>query len=100
MGRRFEFASAVGRLWIGPSEFQYPSAEWELFEEPSFAWKSPQMFVRRSTGIAIPYWSLALVTGCSAALPWFTYRFSLRTLLIATTLVGVVLGLAVWALRK
>ena len=36
-----------------------------------------------------------------AALPWprWPKRFSLRTLLIATTLVAVVLGLVVWPLR-
>lgn len=35
-----------------------------------------------------------------AAAPWSRYqRFSLRTLLIATTLVAVVLGLIVWAAR-
>ena len=34
-----------------------------------------------------------------AALPWATGGFSLRTLLIATTVVAVVLGLAVWAGR-
>jgi hypothetical protein len=31
-----------------------------------------------------------------AALPWLPYRFSLRTMLIATTLVAIVLGLGVW----
>ena len=33
------------------------------------------------------------------ALPWVRYRFTLRTLLIATTLVAVVLGLILWAAR-
>ena len=32
-------------------------------------------------------------------LPWMPGRFSLRTLLIATTLVAVVLGLIVWLRR-
>ena len=37
-----------------------------------------------------------------AAVPWIhaRWRFSLRTLLIATTLVAVVLGLVVYAARK
>ena len=34
-----------------------------------------------------------------AAAPWLRWRFSLRTLLIATTLVAMVLGLIVWAMR-
>ena len=33
------------------------------------------------------------------ACPWITWRFSLRTLLIATTLVAVVLGIIVWMSR-
>lgn len=42
-----------------------------------------------------PYWLPALLTACMAAVPGI--RFNLRTLLAATTLVAVVLGLAVWA---
>ena len=44
---------------------------------------------------------LLLLVAALVAVPWIPYsrRFSLRTLLIATTLVAVVLGLAVWAGR-
>jgi hypothetical protein len=46
----------------------------------------------------MPYWSPAVLGVCLAACPWVRspWRFSLRTLLIATTLVAVVLGLIVW----
>jgi hypothetical protein len=46
-----------------------------------------------------PYWFLAFVSGATAILlQWrYPYRFSLRTLLIATTLVAVVLGIVVAA---
>jgi hypothetical protein len=47
----------------------------------------------------VPHWLTAsLVAFCAVAswLPWWPDRFSLRTLLIATTLVAVVLGLIVW----
>ena len=50
----------------------------------------------------MPYWfllSLAMLTGTHSLDP-LVKRFSLRTLLIATTLVAVVLGLAVYAMRK
>ena len=50
-----------------------------------------------------PYWLAVLLVGMSASLPWLSLlpkRFSLRTLLIATTLVAVVLGLIVWALGR
>ncbi len=39
------------------------------------------------------------IAAALAALPWLRWRFSLRTLLIATTLVAVVLGLIMWAVR-
>jgi hypothetical protein len=50
----------------------------------------------------IPLWiltSIAAVFAAISLMPW-SKRFSLRTLLIATTLVAVVLGLVVWLLRN
>jgi hypothetical protein len=44
--------------------------------------------------ISIPYWFLLLTF---AALPWLRWRFSVRALLIATTLAAVVLGVIVWS---
>jgi hypothetical protein len=46
--------------------------------------------------LRLPYWCLILISVAFAAVPWIHWRFSLRTLLIATTLVAVVLGLVVW----
>jgi hypothetical protein len=47
-----------------------------------------------STVIAVvPYWFAVMLFGMLGTLPWLRYRFSLRTLLIATTLVAVGLGL-------
>jgi hypothetical protein len=58
---------------------------------------------RTTTGetmMNFPIW-LPIILLCSiGAVPWLPYRFSLRTLLVATTLVAVVLGLIVWAARK
>jgi hypothetical protein len=45
-----------------------------------------------------PYWLPFIGIVLLAAAPWI-HRFSLRTLLIATTLIAVVLGLVVWASR-
>jgi hypothetical protein len=44
----------------------------------------------------IPDWLPFTLLGTIAAVPWFRWQFSLRALLIATTLVAVVLGLVVW----
>jgi hypothetical protein len=47
---------------------------------------------------AIPHWSFVSLFAIVGALPWISKvkRFSLRTLLIAMTLVAVALGLIVW----
>ena len=48
----------------------------------------------------IPHWLLVLAAVTVATTPCvWPKRFSLRALLIATTLLAVVLGLAVWATR-
>jgi hypothetical protein len=52
-----------------------------------------------SSGVSVAYWLLVPLAIVAAVMPWAGWRFSLRTLLIATTLVAVVLGLAVWAGR-
>ena len=45
--------------------------------------------------VRLPNWCLILISVAFAAVPWMQMRFSLRTLLIATTLVAVALGLIV-----
>jgi hypothetical protein len=62
-----------------------------------------QRFVWGKTNgvIWVPGWLLVLVAGLSSAIPWLHWprRFSLRTLLIATTLVAGAMGLIVWSVR-
>ena len=52
-----------------------------------------------STELTFPHWFAVAVSGLMVVAPWLPLRFSLRTLLIATTLVAVGLGLVVWASR-
>jgi hypothetical protein len=55
---------------------------------------------RNDFGLFTPYWFLALVVFVSAALPWvriLRLRFTIRTLLIATTLLAAILGAIVYA---
>jgi hypothetical protein len=47
----------------------------------------------------VPYWFLSLTAIALASAPFAVHRFSLRTLLVAMTVVAVVLGLAMWAGR-
>jgi hypothetical protein len=59
--------------------------------------------LRDRYSLTAPYWFFVLFSGTAAVVPWIhevRWHFSLRTLLIATTLVAVVLGLAVYANRQ
>ncbi len=50
-------------------------------------------------GFTTPHWFQTLLFAALGVVPWIRWRFTLRTMLIATTLVAVVLGLALWAAR-
>jgi hypothetical protein len=50
--------------------------------------KGPQVY-----GVQMPHWFAATLFTALAAAPWIRFRFSLRTLLIVTTLIAVGLGL-------
>jgi hypothetical protein len=56
-------------------------------------------FYFAKSGFSVPDWFALIFLTTIASLPWLRYtpnRFSLRTLLIATTLVAVVLGAIMW----
>jgi hypothetical protein len=66
----------------------------------------PQMlgrvyFIHRQIGGGAPYWLLALASAITATIPWkpWNWRFSLRTLLIGMTVVALILGMVVWAVK-
>jgi len=69
-----------------------------------------QNFIPRGLGVEIfkyrthlYFWPAIPIFALASAMPWCRYlksSFSLRTLLIAMTLVAVVLGLIVWAVRN
>ena len=48
-----------------------------------------------TSNISLPHWLVSLMSVAFVALPWLRWRFGLRTLLIATTLVAMVLGIVV-----
>jgi hypothetical protein len=50
------------------------------------------------TTVTLPHYFVVLLTATSAAAPWLPWRFSLRTLLIAMTLIAVGMGLIMWAM--
>ncbi len=59
-------------------------------------------FYPQGSGLAVPYWLIATFAAALAAASWVSWptSFSLRTLLIATTLIAVLLGLIVWTVRR
>jgi hypothetical protein len=63
-----------------------------------FGWKQVTKYQLEATA---PLWPAILLTTALAAAPWLRWfkRFSLRTLLIATTLVAVILGAIVYAAK-
>jgi hypothetical protein len=62
-----------------------------------FAFESSTLAAR--TDVIIPDWIVVTAGAVFAMIPWLRSRFSLRSLLIATTLTAVGLGLIVWAAR-
>jgi hypothetical protein len=57
---------------------------------------------KKNSGVSLPYTYPVLLTCALAVVPWIRHlrwSYSLRTLLIAVTLVAVVLGLIVWISR-
>ena len=100
--------------WENPSTFEgrFPVSEMQFHyisdPQPNTApgrgwrWARHSDNQRTVSQLQIPCWFTTLVAAacasCAVQLPRQN-RFSLRTLLIATTLVAVVLGLVVWASR-
>ncbi len=67
-------------------------------KRPPFKSKLVGYFRFDRDSFAAPFWFLVAVTIALACASWA--RFSLRTLLIATTLVAVALGAAIYAMRE
>jgi len=55
-----------------------------------------EMLKQYGDGPSVPTWMAAIAMMAFSAAPWPPRRFSLRTLLIGTTLVALLLGLFVW----
>ena len=76
------------------------SAAWKRFtdaDEPG-AGKRWQ-WEKSATGrffVYVPHWFLIGVAAALASVPWLPWRLSLRTLLIATVVLAVLLGLLIW----
>ena len=53
----------------------------------------------KSFSLVVPYWAPTMIAVALAAMPWLRWRFSIRTMLVATTLIAVTLGYVAITLR-
>ena len=60
----------------------------------------PHYIYDRVGGLDIDCWESIVAVVAIGIMPWLSWRFSLRTLLIAIALIAVVLGLIVWSKHK
>jgi hypothetical protein len=116
-----KYAVGIGSLPGSIAAYIYPNEEhpslprWTLTSVETDRWlKSTRGGVPHPTRlwgafhaerfmIVVPYWFATIVLLVSAALslvPWIHWQFSLRSLLIATTLLALVMGCVVYLLGK
>jgi hypothetical protein len=110
----FQVSSMEGRIWLQyAAGLEAPVTSWEFFSrkesilgelEDDHPLNGPTFRVASNSGIleaVVPHWFLAIITAAIATVFWTSrkWRFSLRTLLIATTLVAVGLGMVVYLAR-
>jgi hypothetical protein len=113
--RGFQASHVLGQLRLSSVYLPGSSFSWPVMQTPvtvdtfrldpvhahdlpswvGFDWKVTKIGWR----VCLPYWFVLIATATGASAPWIGWRFSLRTLLIATTLVAVGLGLIVWAMH-
>jgi hypothetical protein len=88
-----------GSIHAGPL---LPSLNWQLRSKDAIGWRATfQWSLSPDIRIYLPYPSLVLPILAAAIIPWLrlSNRFSLRTLLVAMTVVAALLGVLVWAAR-
>jgi hypothetical protein len=114
VGYDFNLASIQGQfgLAVSPhgmidrmqllSEVYEPPTKGRLFAHPASNPDFGFSFGTQSLGFIVvaPAWFMMLICGIIAIAPWLPWRFSLRTVLIATTVIAVGLGLIVWTARN
>jgi hypothetical protein len=84
-----------------PPGWKYYAYEGVRSEEVEFRWRFTLPSSPQHRLVPVPHYLAVLAIGVAGVAPWMRWskRFSIRTLLIATTLVAVVLGAIVYAAR-
>ena len=90
-----------GGLWFGDGEFDvskvHSKSRYDIGSVSFRTYVADYEWV--GGGQRIPYWLLVTIPISLAAVSWLPWRFSLRTLLLITTLAAVLLGAIVYAIR-
>jgi hypothetical protein len=97
--------SVVGEMRFATPMTHSQGIWWHTYDTPAKEWVKDELpkrsvvgFWAGQSGIIVPHWFFVMVCTATAALPWMS--FSLRTLLIATTILAVGLGWTVCTLRQ
>jgi hypothetical protein len=103
---RVVVAAAHGSIALGINRGNTIVAPWQFQNEPiaaaSDAWprRSFKRFAdSREGGVFLPIWFLLALSAAFGAIPWVKWRFGLRTVFIATTLVAIALAIIMWMSR-
>jgi hypothetical protein len=72
-----------------------PDDQWTLWPEYEIGYGFGALKRPAFTVLVIPHWFLVLLFAFIAVLPWLPSRFTTRTILIATTVIALLLGLIV-----
>lgn len=80
--------SRRGNLRFGISERGTANSGWKTQSVASYRPGPLSMGIRWTRVNLISYWQLIIVATVFASLPWLPFRYSLRTLLLITTLVA------------
>jgi hypothetical protein len=76
-------------ITYAPEPIPVTSGSWMFFRSKGGGWYQ-----------RVPFWLPLSILAAVATIPWLHWRFSLRTLLVATTVVCVLLGFVVWLSRS
>jgi hypothetical protein len=107
--KRCNYCAMQGRIFL--IVFDYETSAWAIGKRREWDIRSeatssddakgePHFYLKSFDGyyrMILPHPLLVVLGTTLAAIPWLPWRFSLRTLLIATALIAGVLGLAVCA---
>ena len=98
--------TVLGTRWIwrqwdkATNRALFPASVPSTYESVLLPWieVNPNYYIQNGTSyeVVLPHWLFVVPFAILAAASWVRWRFSLRTLLIATTLVAILLGLIVW----